>query len=204
MEEEIVEEPKTIITWSQLLSLGILASLLYASVSDPTNLAAKGLLMLSVVVLWFLSTMSQVKVLRHSRELAIAACMQVRPTVDLINSLNPSTPYRLGSLFVMGAISYQFVNADQYMLAFIAMAPSISWYFVYNRIIQFIGRKDIQEYASERATQMAEDDAINQFIQDEINLVMPDIIKRAEAMFDKSLTVEEDENESREPDHEDH
>lgn len=184
---------KMTMPWSEIIALGILGAMIVFHSSNAHPLLL-GFILLYLVVRSAIMLFGQLHVWRHSLSYAQGVLLNDPLSVWGVYALNPLT-WPAITIFViyLGAAAYVAqVDPMLWPVSLMAISPHIIRYFLYNRILKFIGNPVVQEAANDEIKFMEEEQKRNIILQEELNKVMPEVLEAAKKRWkDEGVYLEE-------------
>lgn len=197
-EENLPEENKIgTLTWGRLIASAILLGCIYMHSKGVES----ALPILSVLVSFFFlrNMIYQCRLIGGGFSIAVAIVMGDTYTTHQAAMDNPYsnglTTILIANLFV----SYYLFTNDFTVISIIAILPSITMFFVYNRLMKFIRSDAVQQIAMERIEIATRENKRIELLEEELDKVLPGVEKIVEERFNKIFNNQkETTNESRE------
>lgn len=204
VEKELTEQNgeqtmKVVLTWSQVILLGFLVSLVayHAQSGNPVALAILGIMTFFTSAV---SIISLIRALGTSYNLVMGVMMKEPNCVNAVTLLYPLTWPRIANALVYGGVAAYMVQVGMWPVAVIAIVPTALSFFVYNRISALANNPEVQKVAAQEIKFLDEQGQRNAILNEELEKVMPVVLERANERFKElniSLENIEDESEER-------
>lgn len=183
-EEQLPEENKNgTLTWGRLIAAAILLGCIYMH-SEGVESA---LPILSVLVSFFFlrNMIYQCRLIGGSFSIAIAIVMG---DTYITRQAGMDNPYSNGLTTILIAnlfIAYYLFTNGSIGISIIAILPSITMFFVYDRLMKFIRSDAVQQIAVERIEIATQENKRIELLQEELDKVLPGVEKIVEERFNK-------------------
>lgn len=197
-DENLPEENQVgTLTWGRL----IVAAILLGCIFMHSEGFEPALIMLNVFVsfIFLRSMFHQSQIIHQSFSIAVALVMgdgyMIRQAAMDNPYSNGLTTLLIANLFV----SYYLFTNDSMVISIIAILPSITMFFVYNRLMRLIRNDDVKQIAMERLEIAVRENKRIELLEEELGKVLPEIERKVEKRFNEIFNnQEETTNESRE------
>ena len=177
MEETNIEQPKITMAWSQIIMLSIVGGLV-AYHFQSGNEMAYGLLLLVLVVFNGLALFHILGGFSGARNIAMGVLFNNPISIFGVRSIYPMAFHNIAKYIIYGGAALYVLQQGNPLVAIVTLLPHVLLFFLYNRILQWVGNEELQKYVLEQQEFLKQDERRNLIIQEELNKVMPEATKK--------------------------